>query len=360
MDIDFETKLIECLNALEKHEPIDQILARYPKDAAQLRPMLVTADALPTLRIEPSEAVKTKAREAFLSQAKALRQTSPRRISFVSRILTSFVAVALVCVVLGAGAVAASGSSLPGDPLYGLKRTVENVRLSLADTTVRGALTTQFEQTRIDETEALVETGRSTEVEFAGTIKAMQSDAWLVDKVTVQVNPATRIEGKPGIGRRAQVEGITDPKGLQATSIVIESGGAAPDSTPTPTLLPEPTSTRRPSATPTPTTTSTSTPAGPALEPSVEPTNEPTISTTAEPTINTPAEPTVEPTGAPPVERTSEPTRMPTSTERASEPTRTPNPEHTNEPTRTPNPEHTNEPVGTPSAARTSEPTEAP
>ncbi|HEY4722431.1 MAG TPA: hypothetical protein VII92_11320, partial [Anaerolineae bacterium] len=106
MDIDFETKLIECLEALEHHEPIDQILARYPEDAMQLRPMLATADALPTLRMEPSEAVKTKSRETFLSQARALRQTPPRRTGFVSRILTSFVAVALVCAVLGAGAVA--------------------------------------------------------------------------------------------------------------------------------------------------------------------------------------------------------------------------------------------------------------
>ena len=357
MDIEFEVKLIECLDALEKHEPIEQILARYPEEAARLRPMLETAHALLSLRMEPSEAVKTKSRETFLSQAQALRQTSPRRIGFVSRLLISFVAVALVCVVLGAGAVAASGSSLPGDPLYGLKRAVENVRLSAADTTVRGALVTQFERTRIDETEALVEAGRSTQVEFVGTIKSMQSDAWLVDKVTVQVSSDTRIEGEPIVGRRAQVEGLTGSKGLQATSIKIEGGNdATPQSTPEPTLLPEPTATRRPSATPTPTITPISTPTGPALEPSVEPTTQPTV----------------EPTRTPSVEWTSEPNKPPTSTQQASEPTRTPNPEHTNEPTRTPNPEHTNEPTetpnpghtneptGTPSAGRTGEPTEAP
>ena len=341
MDIDFETKLIECLDALDHHEPIEQILARYPEDAVRLRPMLVTAAALPTLRMEPSEAVKTKARTNFLSQAQALRRVPPRRIGLVSRVLTSLAAVALVCIVLGTGAVAASGSSLPGDPLYGLKRTVENVRLSLADTTVRVALATQFERTRIDETEALVEEGRSAEVEFAGTIKSMQSDTWLIDKVTVQVNPTTRIEGEPAIGRRAQVEGLTSPKGLQATSIKIEAGNdPTPESTPKPTATIEPTSTPHPSNTPAPRATRI-----PAPTESI-----------AEPTI----EPTVEPTGVPPVERTSEPTEMPTSTERASEPARTPSPEHTNEPTRTPNPEHTNEPAGTPSAARTSEPTEAP
>ncbi len=281
MDIDFETKLIECLDALENHEPIDQILARYPEDATRLRPMLATAGALPTLRMEPSEAVKAKSRGTFLSQARALRQTPPRRTGFVSRILTSFVAVALVCIVLGAGAVAASGSSLPGDPLYGLKRAVENVRLSVADTASRGALAAQFERTRIDETEALVEAGRSTKVEFVGTIKSMQSDTWLVDKVTVQVNPATRIEGEPAIGRRAQVEGITSPNGLQATSIKIETGNEpTPESTPKPTATTEPTSTPRPSNTPAPTATRTPVPAVPTSESTAVPTTAPT----AEPT----------------------------------------------------------------------------
>ena len=58
MDAQLEVKLIECLDALAQGESVEQILARYPQDAAQLRPLLQTAAGLPALRMEPSEAVK--------------------------------------------------------------------------------------------------------------------------------------------------------------------------------------------------------------------------------------------------------------------------------------------------------------
>ncbi|MFJ4669856.1 DUF5667 domain-containing protein [Kitasatospora purpeofusca] len=59
-----------------------------------------------------------------------------------------------------AGAAAASGNALPGDPLYGMKRGLEGLRLNLADTdSERGELLLDNAATRLGEARSLV--GRS-------------------------------------------------------------------------------------------------------------------------------------------------------------------------------------------------------
>lgn len=161
MNVEFEVKLIEALDALDRGETADAILARYPEVADDLRPLLHTATALPALRMQPSEAQKMKSRQAFLKQGAALRQTTQRRgqFAFVPRLAALFGALSVALAVLGGGAVAASGSALPGDPLYGLKRTVENARLTLSGDAARTALQAQFEAQRRAEAIALLKSG---------------------------------------------------------------------------------------------------------------------------------------------------------------------------------------------------------
>ncbi|HET7090742.1 MAG TPA: hypothetical protein VFL17_19080, partial [Anaerolineae bacterium] len=80
MDSALETKLIECLGALESGESLEQALSRFPEDAERLRPMLTVAAALPRLRMEPSQEAKSKSRQAFLAQAAAVSGlAAPRR-----------------------------------------------------------------------------------------------------------------------------------------------------------------------------------------------------------------------------------------------------------------------------------------
>jgi len=272
MDAALETKLIECLSALEAGESIERILSRYPVEAVRLRPLLETAAALPTLRMEPSQEAKSASRKAFLAQAAALHESAkPRRVGMFSRPLMTFASLALALVVVAGGAVAASASALPGDPLYSVKRAVESTRLSLAsDATGRGALAAQFEQERIREISALLDAGREAEVEFAGVIQSIQSDVWLVAGLVVHVNDSTRVDGRPQIGLRAQVVGRTLDGMLIAMTIIVEPSDEAepspapqleptPTSTPTPQVAPSSTPTSRP--TPTPTSTPTRAPA---------------------------------------------------------------------------------------------------
>ncbi len=286
MDAQLEVKLIECLDALAQGESIERILARYPQDAAQLRPLLETANGLPALRLEPSEAAKMQSRQKFMAQADLLRRTTARKtLGFLPRFATGFIAAALVAAVLSTGAVAASGSALPGDPLYGLKRTVEDVRLqTAASPTQRQVLQHEFEQRRVDEANELLNAGRESEVEFTGTIEVMQPNAWIVSSLVVQLDANTQIFGTPQINRVAEVRGATSPQGLRATSISIESAGESeltptPEATetPQPTETPEPTETTAPATPTTPQPTKTSRPptATPRPTATVQPTSTP-------------------------------------------------------------------------------------
>jgi hypothetical protein len=283
MDAQLELKFVECLDALAQGESVEHILARYPQDAAQLRPLLQTAASLSALRLEPSEAAKMQSRQSFMAQADLLRRTAPRKtLSFLPRFATGFIAAALVAAVLGTGAVAASGAALPGDPLYGLKRTVEDVRLQSASSpALRQELQREFEQRRVDETNELLDTGREGEVEFTGTIEEIQPNAWIVSSLVVQLDANTQIVGTPQINRMAEVRGVTGSNGLRATSISIESSDEL-EITPTPpatkspqaTATPEPTETTAPATTTTPQPTKTPRP----------PTATPRPTATAQPT----------------------------------------------------------------------------
>lgn len=260
MTVEFELHLIEALDALERGEPIDAILARYPESATDLRPMLSTTAALPALRMQPSEAQKMKSRQAFLKQGAALRQASQRRgrLGFVPRLATMFAALSVALAVLSGGAVAASGSALPGDPLYGLKRTVENARLTFTvDAAARAALQAQFERQRRIETNALLDAGRETEVQFSGPIESIQPDAWVIGGLVVRIDANTRISGEPQIDRLANVRGLTGRTGLRALSITLDQAleptPESPTVTPTPTTTPAPTATPNPIETPQPT-----------------------------------------------------------------------------------------------------------
>jgi hypothetical protein len=275
MDPQLETKLIDCLDELEQGWPIERILLRYPDDAALLLPLLETARDLTTLSVEPSRDGEMASRRKFLTQAQELGSAPARRRLIPMRLAVAFASMALAVVLLGT-TVGVSASALPGDQLYGVKRAVENLQVSLApDDMSRDTLAGQFEQKRRDEVSELLARNRETEVAFSGVIEAMGDNIWTVGGLTVRIDETTLINRAPRVGLRAHVTGGTIDGRLFATSITIEPGGAplpAPSSTPTSRPSSTPSRTPRPSATsaPTATPTATSTPE-PTASPSPTP-----------------------------------------------------------------------------------------
>jgi len=134
-DKEFNSILDECLERLlVKAETIEQCLASYPEQAAELEPLLQTMAATrKALAIQPDPEFKARARYQLQS---ALREVKTGRglFSFFNWQPRWVVVVVPVLVLLlaGGGTGAVAGSSMPDNPLYSVKLATEQVQLRLA------------------------------------------------------------------------------------------------------------------------------------------------------------------------------------------------------------------------------------
>lgn len=299
-----ESILIEALDLLEQGVGVEEIVARYPAQAAELRPLLLTAARLATLSTQPAVTAERRSRAAFLAAA-AGQTAAPRRaagVRWLARLLAPALAVLLVVFLGGAALAGASGSAAPGSALYEVKQFVEGARLALARDPERAAeLRERFRQERIAEIEQLLARGVVADVALAGTIETMDAARWTVAGLPVDVTAAAVVDGSPVVGAWVEVSGQTAAGAVLAMRVTVVS---APP--PTPVLEPTPPSTPNPSPTATalPATATPSASATPAAMTTAAPTTAvPTISATATSTLPPPPTATPaaqEPTAPPP------------------------------------------------------------
>ncbi|MCI0394298.1 MAG: DUF5667 domain-containing protein, partial [Chloroflexi bacterium] len=273
MNLSFEDKLVRCLDALESGQSLEQALALYPEDEVELRPVLETARQLSRLPVAHSLEAQVRSRNAFLAQAEAMRagQARPRPAPGWRRLLFSFGSLAALLLLVVAALFLASASAVPGEPLYGAKRTFEAVQLSLTnDVEARQTLEERFRLERIAEVKILLVEGREAEVAFGAAIEQIDDEkaTWLVGGVMVQITADTQIIGlRPQLGYYAWVTGRTLDGELLATYLEVRPPvdalpAPSPSETPpgvTPQAPPQATP-ASPTTTPTPTQANTPTP----------------------------------------------------------------------------------------------------
>ena len=133
---DFQERLNACLDRLQHGATVEECLALYAQDAAELEPLLRTA----RLAMSATAAARPDARAellARLSQSWNEHQTRPaRRFSFLPPVFSPALragAVALVAVFAlvagGWSTTSAATDSVPGEVLYPVKRTHERFLL---------------------------------------------------------------------------------------------------------------------------------------------------------------------------------------------------------------------------------------
>ncbi len=285
--------LDDCLSAIASGATVEAAVSRYPALADELRPMLETARMVGASDA-PAAVPRTEqmsSRAKFLARAAELRAgASPAsRRGFLQQFLNTRawatgLVVVLVLVIGTYGVVSASAPSLPGDALYGVKRTVEQVQLSLApDPQTHDQLAEQFAARRVDEARTLIAQKRAIEVEFRGRVESITGERWSVAGLTVIIASGTRVNGNPVPGVLVEVTGATQPDGTVRASKVSVIAEAE---TPTP-AEPIASETASPTGTPTPTETeelASSTPMEETAESATEAAGAPTPSETPEPT----------------------------------------------------------------------------
>jgi hypothetical protein len=183
---------------------IQECLQEHPEHAEALATLLgiageVHSDLAPP---EPGEVFVSTAKIRLLNRLRAAQKGTPqaearrtRRLRWSWRpayILASLM-LALGLLAMSAGVARASEWALPGDVLYGVKRTIEEARLALTWSAAGdAALLTQFIDGRLTETEALLAAGREDDI--------AESLAGYEDMLTRLIDLAdqTPISGGPG------------------------------------------------------------------------------------------------------------------------------------------------------------------
>lgn len=136
MSRNFDDILNDCLERVSNGEDVQQCVRRYPEHADELFPLLRLA--MSTTHVTRSVVYSPGAKERGLNrltQALAEGGASGKsraplffRMPFAKPILIAFVAVMITAMAAG-GTTVASSNSVPGEPLYWVKTTKENLSL---------------------------------------------------------------------------------------------------------------------------------------------------------------------------------------------------------------------------------------
>jgi hypothetical protein len=284
---DLEAILDECLQGMStRGETIERCLQRYPRHAGQLAPLVQVADHIrktshPTLSVSATKAIERR----LLKRATELRQSRAKpslwSLPFSFRPLVTVAATLTVVLVLvlagGGGIVYASTDSLPGSPLYGVKRATEQVQLFLAPAgTKRTEFHIKFAQRRLEEVQALADVrGQVDEEALAAIAEETELALEETEKAPAQHRPAlldklvSLTERQQAVLKRVQTKAPeAAQKGLNRALEASQRGherarealgkeepgrGVKPTKSPAPTKTPKPTHTPKPTKAPKPT-----------------------------------------------------------------------------------------------------------
>lgn len=223
-----------CLQDIEKGNSLESVLARHPEHAAELRPLLETA--MKAIRVtvqDPSSEIIRRNRARVLQHAAELReakaQTTSRRFWSVPlrRALVTLVVIG-VLFMSSTGLVRAASTTLPGDQLYPVKRTWEDVLVAFTfNNQSRNALQVEHENERLYELNELFVKGRAVQVEFSGLVTRQNGDLWLVAGIPVATSAQTDFSNQSfAVGSAVHVIGTTQKDGaVLATKIELLPSG---------------------------------------------------------------------------------------------------------------------------------------
>src|SRR4051812_4193949 len=198
----------------------------------RLQPLASLATALTPSQVAPSTEFVAGLRERLVTEA-AARVPAPllpiqrRRHAGAHPARRGVAAVAALALLGGAGAAVASTRAVPGDDLYGLKRGIEHVQLSLARGDVgRGGELLEQADARLDEAEALAAGDQSTDPTTLGRLTVTLTEMAATDEQAVtDLTHAYDISGDPAVltlldrHLTAQQAGLTDLTSVLAPGV---------------------------------------------------------------------------------------------------------------------------------------------
>ncbi|MEE4194748.1 MAG: DUF5666 domain-containing protein [Anaerolineae bacterium] len=244
--------LDECIRAIRSGDSIADCLERYPQHTEALADLLPMASALSAIPVPTgSETARRESENRMLAAFYEKSGQTPVSKSFfvryTERIQTTIsdlfgnitgkelqkmntkvqmiIAAVLVTVIVATtGVGVASANALPGQALYPLKNSIQQVRLFLTlDEQARGELEEKFRLEYLDDVRVVMEEGDEAEVKFYGVIEEIGEDYMVVDGITLRFNVNTVMPGNLAVGMLVEIEGyILEGGSLLATEISLE------------------------------------------------------------------------------------------------------------------------------------------
>lgn len=223
-----------CLQSIAAGQSPEAAVARFPDLKAELQPLVEAAMAARAAAVPdmPAE-VKRRGRARFLQRAAQIREG---RVVGRRRIIPAWPRVAITLGIVGilvltsTRLVSASSGAIPGDQLYGIKRSWEGLQLFfVAQPQEHYLLESQFEQERLDEIDELLAKGKAEAISFSGIVMQQSDGSWLVSGIPVAVTASTRLSSD-AIANSAPVTiaGVTRNDGVvQAIQVQLLGPGVA-------------------------------------------------------------------------------------------------------------------------------------
>jgi len=215
-----------CLQEIENGAALENVLARFPDLARELRPILNASIKARGLAVaSPSPEAVRRGRAKLLQRASEMKEAkvAPRRrvIPIFQRLALSL-GMAATFLLSGTGLVGASATALPGENLYPVKRTWEDLQLLfILNQDTRDAVKSQFETERLHEVNELIAEGRHEVIQFAGVFMQVNGTNYVSGvAIVIPANLQT-----PENGAAVIVTGRTNAQGF----VELESIELLPD-----------------------------------------------------------------------------------------------------------------------------------
>lgn len=238
-----------CLQALEKGADIKICLQLFPTLTDELRPILETATQARTQAIQdvPVDGMR-RGRAQVLQHAAELREQKrlavvpfwrkPFETGRALRVATTSLTTVVFLFSSGTGLVFASSGSLPGDNLYPVKRSWENVQLALIlDPKAKLERENELEHERVNEIHELFSESRKIQVDFQGLVEFKQANVWQIAGLRIAIDNEAVLNSKIVPGALVRVIGETENGTIQAEQIILIQTPSA-SQTPTPQKTP--------------------------------------------------------------------------------------------------------------------------
>ncbi|MDI6817616.1 MAG: DUF5667 domain-containing protein, partial [Actinomycetota bacterium] len=234
-----ENALDYSIRLLNSGASIEDCLKLYPNQRRELKELLEAAATVKSAypgypELRPSKLYAKTARAEFLAAIENGVPATPRaRVrepqttksnffvinSFYRKAVLSSAAAAAAIVIAAGGLVYASGDSMPGSPLYGVKRATEKVKLAMTfNEESRAKLHYALAQKRIDEAKSMAKSGKDSEVAgISREAKKSLEEAGKVAKVVPPVEKdklAGEIDSIDSAARERVAQKLADADGI--------------------------------------------------------------------------------------------------------------------------------------------------